>query len=180
MEVPAETSHRASIALPNEAALRAIAEGVEAETGDRFFSLIARNLALALGVQYAFVTRLSDDGTRFKTLALWERDHFGGNVEPPLRGAPCESVPHGQTAHYPADLCARFPDGHLLAESGAQSYCGMPVFDAQGRVFGHVAIIDDKPMPDAPCGVVVMRIFAARVHAEIERLRIEGALRLSE
>jgi len=89
-------------------------------------------------------------------------------------------VPHGQIAHYPADLCARFPDGHLLAESGAQSYCGMPVFDAQGRVFGHVAIIDDKPMPDGPRGVVVMRIFAPRVRAEIERLRIEGALRLSE
>jgi hypothetical protein len=63
-------------------------------------------------------------------------------------GAPCESVPHGQIAHYPADLCACFPDGHLLAESGAQSYCGMPVFDAQGRVFDHVAIIDDKLMPD--------------------------------
>ncbi len=72
MEVPAETSHRASIAMPDDAALRAIAEGVEAETGDRFFSSLARNLALelALGVQYAFVTRLCDDGTHFKTLAL--------------------------------------------------------------------------------------------------------------
>jgi hypothetical protein len=55
MEVPAETSHRASLALPDDAALRAIAEGVEVETGVRFFSSMAGNLALALGVQYAFV-----------------------------------------------------------------------------------------------------------------------------
>jgi GAF domain-containing protein len=176
-EIPAEMSDRISTALPDDAALRAIAEGVEAETGDRFFSSLARSLALALGVQYAFVTQLSDDGMHFKTLALWEHDHFGRNVELPLRGTPCESVLHGETAHYPTDLCARFPDDHLLAEWGAQSYCGVPVFDALDRVFGHVAIIDDKPMPDGPRGIAVMRIFAARVRAEIERLRIEHALR---
>jgi PAS domain S-box-containing protein len=177
MEAPAEKNDRTQTALPDDAALRAIAEGVEAETGDRFFSSLARNLALALGVQYAFVTRLSDDGTHFKTLALWERDHLGENVELPLTKTPCESVLHGEAAHYPTELCARFPYDHLLVEWGAQSYCGVPVFDEQGRVFGHVAIIDDKPMPEGPRGIAVMRIFAARVRAEIERLRVEAALR---
>jgi formate hydrogenlyase transcriptional activator len=56
----------------------------------------------------------------------------------------------------------------------------VPVFDRQSGVFGHVAIIDDKPMPDSPRGIAVMRIFAARVRAEVERLRTEDALRLSE
>jgi formate hydrogenlyase transcriptional activator len=170
-------SDRTLTALSDDATLRAIAEGVEAEIGERFFSSLVRSLALALDVRYAFVTRLSDDGTHFKTLALWERDHFRENVEVPLRGTPCESVLHGQIAHYPAELCTRFPDDHLLAAWGAQSYCGVPVFDEQDRVFGHVAIIDDKPMPDGPRGIAAMRIFAARVRAEVERLRMEGALR---
>ncbi len=65
----------------------------------------------------------------------------------------------------------------MLAEWGAQSYCGVPVLDEQGRIFGHVAIIDDKPMPEQQRAIDVMRIFAARVRAEVERLRIEGALR---
>ena len=172
-------SHETSLTLPDDAALKAIAEGVEAATGDDFFSSLARSLALALHVQYAFVTRLSDDGMRFKTLALWERDHFGGNVELPLRGTPCQSVLRGEVAHYPTDLCAQFPGDHLLAEWGAQSYCGVPVFDEQGRVFGHVAIIDDKPMPDGPRAIAVMRIFATRVRAEVERLRMEDSLRES-
>ena len=161
----------------SDAALRTIVEGVEAEIDDRFFSSLARSLALALEVQYAFVTRLSDDGTHFKTLALWERDHLGENVELPLTGTPYELVLRGQAAHYPTELCARFPGDHLLAEWGAQSYCGVPVFDAQGRVFGHVAIVDDKPMLDGQRGLAVVRIFAERVRAEVERLRMEDALR---
>jgi formate hydrogenlyase transcriptional activator len=177
MEPPAKVSDKAQIPLPDDAALSRIAAGVEAETGKRFFSSLARGLALALGVQYAFVTRLSEDGRHFKTLALWERDHLGENVELPLTGTPCELVLRGQAAHHPAKLCARFPDDDLLAEWGAQSYCGVPVFDAQGRVFGHVAIVDDKPMPDGPRRLAVMRIFAERVRAEVERLRMECALR---
>ena len=149
----------------SDGALRAIVKGVEAETGDRFFSSLARSLALALGVQYAFVARLSDDGTHFKTLALWERDHLGENVELPLTGTPCELVLRGQAAHHPTELCARFPDDHLMAKWGGQSYCGVPVFDGPGRVFGHVAIIDDQPMPDAQRALAVMQIFAERVRA---------------
>jgi PAS domain S-box-containing protein len=163
--------------LDENAALWAIAEGVEADIGDRFFSSLARNLALALNVQYAFVSRLSDDGGRFKILALWERDHFGPNLEFSLTGTPCESVLHGRIAHYPTELCARFPADRLLVEWAAESYCGVPVFDPQGRVFGHIAILDDKPMPDSPRGIAVMRIFAARVRAEVERLRTEETLR---
>jgi formate hydrogenlyase transcriptional activator len=176
METPAKIREKGSDAVSDDNALKVIAEGVESEIGEGFFSSLARNLALALGVQYAFVTRLSDDGMYFKTLALWQRDHFGEDVELPLKGSPCELVLHGQTAHYPTELCSRFPNDHLLAEWGAQSYCGVPVLDEQGRIFGHVAIIDDKPMPEQQRAIDVMRIFAARVRVEVERLRMEAAL----
>jgi PAS domain S-box-containing protein len=175
VEPSAKINDQAQTALP-DAALRRIAEGVEAEIGERFFSSLARGLAVALEVAYAFVTRLSDDGTHFKMLALWERDHLGENVDLPLRGTPCESVLHGEPACYPRELSARFPNSPLLADWGAQSYCGVPVFDVQGKVFGHIAIIDDMPMVDDQRGLAVMRIFAERVHAEVERLRMEDAL----
>jgi hypothetical protein len=135
MEIPAETSQRSPIALPNDAALRAIAECVEAETGDRFFSSLARNLALALR-----------RGT--------------------LRGTPCESVLYGEVAN-PAELCAtsRLPFADRVGE---QSCRGVPVFDEQGRVFGHVAI-STRTEAGPVCA-------AARVRAEI----VWRALRLSE
>jgi PAS domain S-box-containing protein len=168
-----------SVALPDDAALRAIVEGVESETGDRFFASLCRSLAQALDVQYAFVTQLAADGASFKMLAVWERDHFGVNQEFSSRGTPCESVLQGEIAHYPQGLRAVFPEDQALVDWGAESYSGVPVLDAEGRVFGHVAILDNEPMPDGPRGIAVMRIFAARVRAEIERLRVENQLRES-
>jgi hypothetical protein len=63
MDPPAKISEKARAPLPDDVDVRSVAAGVEAEIGERFFSSLARGLALALEVQYAFVTRLSDDGT---------------------------------------------------------------------------------------------------------------------
>src|SRR5262249_34240845 len=49
-----------------------------------------------------------------------------------------------------------------------------------GRVSGHLAIIDDEPMWDGSRSIAIMRIFAARARAELDRLRMEAELRASE
>jgi hypothetical protein len=86
-----DTSRRNATAVSDDAALSAIAEFVEVEVGDRFFSSLARKFAPEPDVQYTFVTRLFDEGTHFTTLTSRERALFGGNVELPLRGTPCET-----------------------------------------------------------------------------------------
>ena len=62
-----------------DAALRAIVEGVEAEIGEQFFASLVRHLAAALDVQYAFVSELTPDRQAFRTLALWGRGRLMGN-----------------------------------------------------------------------------------------------------
>jgi formate hydrogenlyase transcriptional activator len=166
--------------FPDDAALRAIVEGVEAEVGDAFFASLVRTLASALDVQYAFVSELTPDRQAFRTLALWARGALRDNLTVPLAGTPCESVLNGEWAHHPENLQALFPEDRVLVDWEAVSYCGIPLFDRDGVVGGHLAIIDDKPMWDGPRGMAVMRIFAARARAEIERLRIERDLRASE
>lgn len=47
--------------IVEEAALRAIVEGVEAKTGEPFFPFLVCHLAAALSVQYAFVSEFSED-----------------------------------------------------------------------------------------------------------------------
>ncbi len=163
-----------------DAALRAIIEGVEAETGAPFFPSLVRHLAAALQVQYAFVSEFSEDRQRFRTRAVWGQGDFLPNFEIPLAGTPCEAVLNGQASHYPARLQTLFPDDTGLVTWGAESYCGAPLLDAEGTCVGHLAIMDDKPMPDGSRGLAILRIFAARARAEIERLRAEAALRESE
>ncbi|HUE29513.1 MAG TPA: sigma 54-interacting transcriptional regulator [Verrucomicrobiae bacterium] len=182
VSAPVDVTDRDSSRQPlsEEAALRAIAEGVEAETGDRFFASLVQHLASALGVQYAFVSELSADRQRFRTRALWGRGSLLDNLEFPVAGTPCEAVLNGQTSHHPDRLQERFPADRGLAGWGVHSYCGVPLLDAGGTVVGHFAILDERPMPDAARGLVAMRIFAARARAELDRLRAEAALRASE
>jgi PAS domain S-box-containing protein len=166
--------------LPDDAALRAIVEGVEAEVGSQFFASLVRHLSSALQVQYAFVSELSSDRQSFRTLALWARGALQDNVTVPLEGTPCEAVLHGQTAHHPENLQALFPKDTALVDWRAVSYCGVPLLDRDGVVTGHLAIVDDRPMWDGTRGIAIMRIFAARARAEVERLHVEQELRDSE
>src|SRR5437899_3356062 len=166
--------------LPEDAALRAIVQGVVADTGDRFFSSLVQHLAVALNVPYAFVTEFAADRTRFRSLALWARGALAPNFEVPLAGTPCETVLNGQTSHHPRNLQALFPEDKALVDWRAESYCGVPMVDASGAVIGHFAVVDDKPMEDSARAVAIMQIFAARAVAEIERLRFEKALAESE
>jgi formate hydrogenlyase transcriptional activator len=53
----------------------------------------------------------------------------------------------------------------------------MPVLDSEGRVAGHLAVLDDKPFSEAGRAAPVLRAFAARAGAELERLKAEERLR---
>jgi GAF domain-containing protein len=140
------------VQLSEDAALRRIAEGIKSETGERFFSSLVRHLASVLNCQYAFVSELSKDPLRFRTRAVWGRGQFLDNLEFPVAGTPCEAVLNGHASHHPEKLCQLFPGDRALADWAAESYCGVPLADLSDRVVGHLAIIDDKPMPDGPRG----------------------------
>ena len=104
------------------------------------------------------------------------------NFEIPLTGTPCEPVLRGNCTYHPENLCKLFPTNPpFLSKWGVESYCGVPLMDSSGAVTGHLAILCEEPMLlDGPRGLSIMRIFAARAQAEIERLRAENALSVSE
>ncbi len=166
--------------LKSDAAVRAVVQGVIAQTGERFFPSLVQHLAAALDVPYTFVTEFAEDRTRFRSLALWARGALAPNFEVPLAGTPCEIVLNGRMSHHPRNLQRLFPEDKALVDWRAESYCGVPMVDSSGAVIGHFAVVDDKPMPDGSRAVAIMQIFAARAVAEIERLRFEKALAESE
>ena len=162
-----------------EEMLRAIAEGTAAATGRDFFYSLVRHLASALHVRHAFLTECLPGGERVRTLAFWKGDDFGENFEYDVGPTPCRAVLDGRTAVHPADLQQLFPGDRDLVDLGAQSYLGIPVLDSQHRVVGHLAVMDDRPLRGAEKAAVVLRAFAARAGAELERLRAEEHLRVA-
>jgi formate hydrogenlyase transcriptional activator len=77
----------------------------------------------------------------------------------------------GETCHHGDDVQSLFPRDRDLAELGAQSYLGIPIADSSAQVIGHMAVLDDKPMARDPRVESILRVFAVRAGAELERQR---------
>lgn len=161
-----------------EEALRLIVEGTASKTGDEFFRSCVRYLAEALRVRYALITEfVSEAKTRVRTLAFWGGE-AGEDFEFNLQGAPCENVFLGKMCYYPENLQALFPNDPDLVAIGAQSYLGIPLTTSSGIIIGHLAVIDVKPMAHDPGRELILKIFAARAGAELERKQANAALQL--
>jgi formate hydrogenlyase transcriptional activator len=126
-------------------------------------------------VRYAFITEC-DDGKHAKSLAFWNGNDFGQSFEFDVADTPCMKVVNGEVCHYQNNLVQLFPLDTPLAEMGAESYLGVPMLDRNGRVIGHIAIIDDKPMERDERAIDLVKIFAARAAAELKRQRAETEL----
>jgi PAS domain S-box-containing protein len=161
------------------AALRAIVEGTARSTGQEFFQSLVRHLAEAVGVRYAFVAEFAG-ALRARTLAFWFRDRITDNIEFDVVGTPCEDVVRGNLCHHPIGVKDKFPQDKPLADWGIESYLGVPLLDVKGHHLGHLAVFDERPMPAEPRRLFILRIFAARAAAELERLQYEARLAESE
>ena len=163
-------------------ALRAIVEAASHSSGEEYFQAFVRNLARLVDAHYAFIAEFvsPETITRARTIAFWARDHIAENFEWTLAGTPCEEVVHGTLCHHPSGVRQLFPDDRLLVEWGIESYLGVPMRDPRGTIFGHVAVFDERPMPEKPRNLLAFRIFAARATAELTRLHLEQQLRESE
>jgi PAS domain S-box-containing protein len=164
-----------------EATLRAIFEGTAAQVGDEFFRSLVKNLATALNVTYAFVSEFCVDRAKVRTLAFWAGERFRDNFEYAIAGTPCEKVLAGELYHCSERVADRFPlHKDDLEGLGVESYLAIPVTTADGRVLGHLAVMDTKPMQLAQLDLSVFKIFGARAGAELERLHIEAKLKENE
>ena len=160
-----------------EQALRLIVEGTATKTGQDFLHSLVRHLAEVLGVRYAFVAELTGpDNLRSRTLAFWQDDRFGDNIEYELAGTPCEQVIAGNVIYYADSIQAQFPQHEHLAKLGVESYLGMPLSNALGVVIGHLKVLDSRPIVDREFSEQILRIFAARAGAELERKQSEEAM----
>src|SRR4030095_1191898 len=160
--------------LDEGAALRSILEGTAKETGEGFFVALVENLAKALNTHGAWVTEYIKESRRLRALAFWMDGQWIQNYEVDIAGTPCEQViDTASLVHFPDNLLELYPDDPDIKETGAVSYMGIPLKDTDGRILGHMAVIDRRPIPEEPRVLALFNIFAARATAEMQRLRAE-------
>ncbi|HEX2238080.1 MAG TPA: sigma 54-interacting transcriptional regulator [Gammaproteobacteria bacterium] len=170
-----------AVASSSSEILRVLVEGTGTATGEEFFRSLARHAAQALHVKYAFAAeslvaeKPSDMESR--SLAYWEGSDFGEGFSYRFPGTPCQRVAAGYVCSVATGLQALYPKDLWLQQIGADSYLGVPMKNAAGKVLGHIAVLHTEPMQFSSEDIAMLKIFAARACAELERTQAERALR---
>ncbi|MGI0495370.1 PAS domain S-box protein [Alkalinema pantanalense CENA528] len=166
----------------HEEALRLVVDGTSASTGNEFFRSCVKFLAEALQMPFAFITEFIDETrSRARMLAVWAGEDFAPNFEYDLTGTPCAITAKDGFARFPKSLQTLFPEDQDLGTWGVDSYLSIALVDSHGHWLGTMGVLHTQPMDEQDqIQESILRIFAARVGAEIERKQTEAILRQQE
>jgi len=160
-----------------EAMFRA-AQVVTQPGGPAQFDTLVQALAGILQAAAVFVAVFSDESRQqMRTLAAVLDGKPLRNFDYPLEGSPCAQVV-GDTFRYVArGVAAEFPPGTLFGAKGMDAYAAFPLNDGSGNPLGLLVAMDRRPIADESLAEALLKIFAGRIVAEIERGRADAALR---
>jgi PAS domain S-box-containing protein len=157
--------------------LSLMAKGTASYTGHNFFAVCVQNLVQLLEVTCACVGEFQAEKQEVKTQAFWYKQQLVKNIVYNISNTPCYQVlMTGQECYYPASLTHLFPDDQYLQDLNLQSYWGVPLFNSQRQIIGHLAIMHDQYLSLDASQEIILRIFAARAGVELERQQTELAI----
>lgn len=159
-----------------EQQLQKLLDVTATKTGADFFPISVMQLTESLGVAHAILAERHGD--RLRTLAFVADQVLQPTYEYPIVGTPCEQVLQTGEFYCSQSIQELFPEDSDLASLGAESYLGFAMQDAQGDVVGHLCILDRKPLEHSERAEKLIRSFAARATAELERQKAIDALEL--
>ena len=161
--------------------LRRLAAGTAGVVGDAFLRAMVRHLAAAFDAELAFIGEhlpAPADG-RVRVLASWQHgvelsEGYEFDIDDSM---PCAAVRDRGMLVLPTGTAAAYPGDRAVREYGLDSYLGVALPGAGDEQVGYVALMASRPMEPDEDELAVLRIFAARAGAEIERRRHAATLR---
>jgi PAS domain S-box-containing protein len=167
--------------LRESEALRAAALAVSGAGGEAVFGELVQVLVRILGVEAAMISIFADgDRSRMRTLATWLDGRLLESFEYELARTPCAGVIGREFRYVGSSAAAEFAPGTMFHEKAMDAYSAYSLNAPDGAQLGLIAVVDRKPLPDAALVEPLLKIFAVRAVAEIERARAEAALKASE
>jgi len=154
---------------------------VSESEGEPLYRGLVRYLAMILEVDGAFIATVdSRDPGQMHMLALCLDGQTLENFSYPLTGSPCATVVGHGFRIYPSGLRSKFTIHFDYQHIVLDSYAGHPLVDSSGRHVGLISVVSRRPLDQPAFVESMLRIFAVRVNAELERLAADTALRASE
>ncbi|TVP79002.1 MAG: PAS domain S-box protein [Gemmatimonadales bacterium] len=158
-----------------------VARSVSTGTGTRFLESVVRDLVETFEAQEGFVGLLEADPDapgeeRIRTVARHSTSGPAPALFYPVAETPCQEVVAGKVVIHHQDVCRKFPRDEMLRDMGCESYAGAPIRDGADRTIGLIGVFSDYPHPFPSSAASLLRIFAARTGAELDRMATEEAL----
>jgi PAS domain S-box-containing protein len=157
-----------------EEQLQNLIEGTASTTGSEFFPAVVRHVAQALNVDGAIATELRDG--QLHTLAFWIDESFVTNPSHHPIGTPCEQVLDHGTAYTEHFDYQQYPEESYLTQISASCCLGVALLDTKGESIGTLSIFNRHPLQNLSRAEQLLKAFAARASAEIERQRATASL----
>lgn len=150
-------------------------------TGPEFYQTLTKELALALEVSYCMIAECDEGAPSTLTICgMWNGTQFTKLFAYPIEGTPCQLALRDGQVFCPSQVQAQFPDDQPLVELEVEGYLGVRLEDSAGKAIGVLAILDCDELSDSKQNEDLLRIFATRAAAEMERNRRIQALEESE
>ncbi len=158
-----------------------IAKVVSADTGESFFRSLLVELTDVLGTDFAFIGELIEGPVKAaRTVAACDRGQIIPNFEYPLAGTPCDALLEYGICSFPAGVGRIFPNADDLQALSMEAYFGIRLQNSRQKPFGMIVVLHREPLANVERVLALLRNFAPRVSAELERLQVEQELRRSE
>lgn len=159
-----------------EELLRTVSEATSGLTGEDFLMELAKHITLTLTMRYALITECAnEEKTRLRTLCYVDGEKVLDSIEYDTADIPCEIIMQGKDFFMPAGVQLKYPK-----EKGIESAVGVPIYSSKsGEIIGHILVIDPNPITSEKNQTAILKIFAARAGAEIERLKAEEKLKIA-
>lgn len=156
--------------VPGLIALKQIFETTSSYTGKEFFRALVKHLSEILDVHGVWVTEFWPKHNKLNALAFYLDNKHVDQYTYTVTDTPCEPVlDNHNICHIPKNVIDLYPKDPDLKSLGAVSYMGISLRDTDDSVIGHLALLDNKPMPEIPENFAIFKIFASRAAAELRR-----------
>jgi PAS domain S-box-containing protein len=161
-----------------EEALKRASLAVSVAGGMKGFDGLVENLAAVLETDVAFVSVFTDTArNRMRTLAAWLDGRLLRNYEYDLADSPCAGIIGRVFRFVPSGALSEIPAGTMYHAKGMDGYAAYALTDSTGAALGLIAVMNRAPLADGERVEAILKIFAVRAAAELERTRAEEALR---
>ncbi|WP_210394723.1 PAS domain S-box protein [Motiliproteus sediminis] len=155
-----------------ERAFNAIFEGTTHALGPGFLQSLVRVMCQTLQVKMGFIAELqAEENPTMRSVASYQRDGSQPEMQYSLAGTPCQDVTETGICIFERGVQQRYPSDRMLHDLGAESYVGVALRNQEQQVIGVVVLMHDRPLEDARLVESIMRVFASRAGAELERIQ---------